>query len=36
MLKLKDIIDAKEGREIKRAAAKMVLEGFGPMLFVNY
>jgi predicted transcriptional regulator len=28
MLKLEDIIDAKEGREIKRAAAKMVLEGF--------
>ena len=36
MLKLEDIIDAKEGREIKRAAAKMVLEGFVPMLFVNY
>ncbi len=29
MLKLEDIIDAKEGRAIKRAlAAKMVLEGF--------
>jgi len=37
MLKLEDIIDAKEGREIKRAlAAKMVSEGFERRSSVNY